>query len=117
MYAVLEAAGLPHRSPHAFRHTYATIALGAGHDVYYVAKQLGHKDINLTFATYTAGDHGSRPGAVHDVDPPSAVANLRPNPENCVCRPPARAPGSRRWLPRRARGTGPEAGRMSARAI
>jgi len=76
MYAVLEAAGLPHRSPHAFRHTYATIALGAGHDVYYVAKQLGHKDINLTFATYTAGDHGSRPGALNDLDPPSAVTNL-----------------------------------------
>jgi len=76
MQAVLEAAGLPRRSPHALRHTFATLALGAGKDVYYVAKQLGHKDINLTFATYTKGDHASRPGALNDLDPPSAVTTL-----------------------------------------
>ena len=81
MQAVLGAAGLvgngqPRRSPHALRHTFATLALGAGKDVYYVAKQLGHKDINLTFATYTAGDHASRPGALNDLDPPSAVTTL-----------------------------------------
>ena len=76
MYAVLEAAGLRQRSPHALRHTFSTLALGAGRDVYYVAKQLGHKDINLTFATYTKGDHVSRPGALNDLDPPSAVTTL-----------------------------------------
>jgi integrase len=76
MYAVLETAGLPQRGPHALRHTYATLALGAGKDVYYVAKQLGHQDINLTFATYTKGDDASRPGALNDLDPPSAVTNL-----------------------------------------
>jgi integrase len=76
MYAVLEAAGLSQRGPHALRHTYATLALGAGKDVYYVAKQLGHQDINLTFATYTRGDDASRPGALNDLDPPSAVTNL-----------------------------------------
>ncbi len=76
MYAVLKAADLPRRSPHALRHTFATLALGAGKDVYYVAKQLGHKDINLTFATYTNGDDASRPGALNDLDPPGALTNL-----------------------------------------
>jgi integrase len=76
MYAVLEAAGLRQRGPHSLRHTYATLALGAGADVYYVSKQLGHKDINLTVGTYTAGHDASRPGTLDRLDPPAAVTNL-----------------------------------------
>ena len=65
------------RSPHALRHTFATISLSEGEkDVYYVSEQLGHKDINLTVAVYTKGDHASRAGALDDLDPPAALTNF-----------------------------------------
>lgn len=39
-------------SPLHLRHTFATAALEAGEDLYYVSKQLGHKTIELTQNTY-----------------------------------------------------------------
>ena len=34
------------------RHTYATLALQAGADLYWVSQQLGHKDIRTTLRFY-----------------------------------------------------------------
>jgi|CXWL01.1.fsa_nt_gi integrase len=39
-------------SPKGLRHTYATLSLEAGEDLFYVSKQLGHKTIKLTQDTY-----------------------------------------------------------------
>ena len=70
MKAVLEAAKLPrHFSPHAPRHTFATLALDAGKSVYYVSKMLGHKDINLTAGTYTRNVDANQAGALDSLDP------------------------------------------------
>lgn len=40
--------GLPHINPHAFRHTVASVLLGAGTDVVTVSKQLGHANTSTT---------------------------------------------------------------------
>jgi len=50
---VLTASGLaPHYSPHGLRHTYASIALQEGKDVYYICRMLGHASIQETVDTY-----------------------------------------------------------------
>jgi integrase len=47
------AAGLPESfTSHALRHGFASACLSAGLPVTDVAKWLGHRDINITFATY-----------------------------------------------------------------
>ncbi|MGH7893325.1 MAG: tyrosine-type recombinase/integrase, partial [Candidatus Binatia bacterium] len=67
--AVLKAAALPsHFTPHGLRHTFASIALQAGQDVYYVSRMLGHADIGLTVATYGSWLNPSRPGALDALD-------------------------------------------------
>jgi len=77
MKAVLKAAKLPrHFSPHALRHTFATLALDAGKSVYYVSKMLGHKDINLTVGTYTRNVDANQAGALDSLDPAGLVTNL-----------------------------------------
>jgi integrase len=48
----LKAAALPHFSPHAFRHSYASQMLQAGESVVYVQRQLGHTSIQLTADVY-----------------------------------------------------------------
>ncbi len=74
--AVLKAAPLPaHFTPHGLRHTYASPALVAGLDVYYVSRMLGHADIGLTVATYGSWLNPSRPGALDALDrTPTAAA-------------------------------------------
>jgi integrase len=47
------AAGLPHRSIHALRHSWATLALAAGVDVKTVSARLGHVDASVTLNTYS----------------------------------------------------------------
>jgi hypothetical protein len=46
-----EAAGLEHRSPYNLRHTYALHSLQAGVPIATLAGQMGHADVNRTFAT------------------------------------------------------------------
>ena len=46
-----EAAGLEHRSPYNLRHTYAVHSLQAGVPIATLAGQMGHADVNRTFAT------------------------------------------------------------------
>ena len=46
------SAGLPHRPLYQCRHTFASLALSAGADLYWVSKQLGHSDIRTTLKFY-----------------------------------------------------------------
>ena len=48
----LEAAGLPYRAPYNLRHSYALHNLQAGVPIATLARQMGHSDINRTFAVY-----------------------------------------------------------------
>lgn len=50
--AGLESLGLPHRTAYEMRHTFATLALGAGAPIDDVASAMGHADISETFNTY-----------------------------------------------------------------
>jgi integrase len=65
---VQKAAGLPHFTPHGLRHTFASLLLQAGVDVYYVSRMLGHADIGLTVNTYGSWLNPSRPGALDVLD-------------------------------------------------
>ena len=49
---LLRAAALPHRKPHAMRHSYATWLLEAGADIRWVKDQMGHASIGETEGTY-----------------------------------------------------------------
>jgi integrase len=48
----VERAKLADVTFHALRHTFASILIGLGHDVVYVADQLGHANPNTTLRTY-----------------------------------------------------------------
>ena len=48
----LEAAGLDYRTPYNLRHSYALHCLQAGVPIATLARQMGHADVNRTFATY-----------------------------------------------------------------
>jgi integrase len=50
---VAAAAGLPHATPHALRHSAATAMIAAGVPVPVVSDMLGHGDIRVTVGTYT----------------------------------------------------------------
>jgi integrase len=70
MKRVLTAAGLPaHYGPHGLRHTYASLALQAGKDVYYVCRMLGHASIQETVDTYARWLPANRPGELDSLDP------------------------------------------------
>ncbi|MDO5505144.1 MAG: tyrosine-type recombinase/integrase, partial [Pseudoxanthomonas suwonensis] len=49
---LLSAAGLAHRSPEQLRHTAATLMLAAGEAPTYIARVLGHADIQQLLTTY-----------------------------------------------------------------
>ena len=67
--AVLEKAKLPtHFTPHGLRHTFASLLLRAGVDLYDVSRMLGHAEIGLTVATYGPWLNPSRPGALEVLD-------------------------------------------------
>jgi integrase len=51
-YKALTDAGVGRRPPYQCRHTFATLALAAGADVYWVSRQLGHADIGTTLKHY-----------------------------------------------------------------
>jgi integrase len=48
----LGAAGLPYRAPYNLRHTFAYWSLRAGVPIATVAREMGHSDVNRTFAVY-----------------------------------------------------------------
>lgn len=48
----LRRAGLRYRTMYQTRHTYATLMLGAGEDIGWVAKQLGHASIEMVIRRY-----------------------------------------------------------------
>jgi integrase/recombinase XerD len=47
-----KAAGVPHASPHALRHTFATRYLQGGGDIYILSKILGHYSVKTTEKCY-----------------------------------------------------------------
>ena len=74
---LLSAAGLAHRSPEQLRHTAATLMLAAGEAPTYIARVLGHADIQqllTTYARFMPDALGQRDGsrmqaAVEGIDP------------------------------------------------
>jgi len=67
---VLDAAKLPdHYSPHSLRHTFASLALQEGKDVYYVCRMLGHASIQETVDTYARWLPANRRGELDSLDP------------------------------------------------
>ena len=53
LYDFSRRHNLPHINPHAFRHTIASVLLGAGTDVVTVSKQLGHASVSTTENFYS----------------------------------------------------------------
>jgi integrase len=68
---VIKKAKLPHVTPHGLRHTYASLLLTAGTDVYYVSRMLGHASIQETADTYGRWLPANRPGALDVLDAPA----------------------------------------------
>ncbi len=51
--AFAEAAGLPHRTIHEFRHSHASLLANSGINIQEVARRLGHKNVTITWGTYS----------------------------------------------------------------
>jgi integrase len=67
--AMLKLGTLPnHFTPHGLCHPYASLALQAGLDVYYMSRMLEHADIGLTVATYGSWLNPGRPGVLAVLD-------------------------------------------------
>lgn len=49
---LLKRSGVRYRNPYQVRHTFASSALTAGANPWYIAEQLGHVDVQLVFTTY-----------------------------------------------------------------
>lgn len=49
---LLKRAGVRYRNPYQARHTYASAALTAGANPWYLAQQLGHEDAQMVFTIY-----------------------------------------------------------------
>jgi integrase len=58
-----------HYSPHGLRHSFASLALQEGKDVYYICRMLGHASIQETVDTYARWLPANRPGAPDSLDP------------------------------------------------
>jgi integrase len=72
---VVRAAALPHFTPHSLRHTYASLLLVAGLDVYYVSRMLGHASIQETVDTYGRWLPANRPGVLDVLDRETPVTS------------------------------------------
>jgi len=73
---VLKVANLPgHFSPHALRHTYASLLLADGVSPVYVQRQLGHASIRLTADLYGRWLPIEGRGAVDRLDDPKDATN------------------------------------------
>ena len=86
------ARGLPidaadgHGGSDALRHSYASLLLVAGVDVYYVSRMPGHASIRETVDTYGRWPPANRRGALDvlddaptDTGPTQSASNLQPN--------------------------------------
>ena len=51
-YAHIESAGIQRLTFHCLRHTFATNAVSAGMDYYYLSRIMGHSNISITLDTY-----------------------------------------------------------------
>jgi integrase len=76
---VVKAAKLPHFTPHCLRHTFASLLLVAGTDVYYVSRMLGHASIQETVDTYGRWLPANRTGALDVLDTPAVSPGLVTN--------------------------------------
>lgn len=63
----VELHGLPKIRPHDLRHTWATLALGAGVPLEVVSENLGHSTISVTADTYSHITPSMQPDAVAKV--------------------------------------------------
>ena len=74
---IQEMAGVRRRTPHALRHTYATILISAGESLAYVKDQLGHSSIQVTVDVYTKWIPGSNRQAVDQLDEKTQMKRKR----------------------------------------
>ncbi|HEX7647118.1 MAG TPA: tyrosine-type recombinase/integrase, partial [Noviherbaspirillum sp.] len=49
---ILKKAGVRYRNPYQTRHTYASTLLSANENPWWVAKQMGHVDVEMVFRHY-----------------------------------------------------------------
>ena len=52
-YPLLKLVGLEKRNPYQLRHTAATLWLGAGENVEWIANQMGHSNTEMLFRVYS----------------------------------------------------------------
>ena len=71
-YKCLEKAGLRRIRIRDLRHTYATLRIGAGHNIAEVSKQLGHHSINITVDTCHHWTPGANKGEIDQLDSETA---------------------------------------------
>ena len=70
------SVGLPARLRlHDLRHTFASIALAAGAEPFWVSTQMGHKDLAVTLTVYAKYIPNNRPNPLNGR--PGAVVRLR----------------------------------------
>jgi len=81
MRRILARTGLPERfTPHALRHTYATLLLEETGDLVYVQRQLRHASISMTADCYGASAQPSRRAALERLDVLLHRADAPPTP-------------------------------------
>lgn len=59
---ILEEAGVRYRNPYQTRHTYASTLLSAGRNLWWLATQMGHKDVSMIVKHYGRWIPGNRDG-------------------------------------------------------
>jgi len=102
MRRTCERAGVPLLSPHALRHTYATLGHAQGWNVAALSKQLGHRDVSTTLNLYRHDFRSERHGLVLQVGtkPAQPEAPAKADVGPVASRPPSKRP--RKGGPRRA---------------
>jgi integrase len=65
------------RTPHALRHTFASILISRGHSLTYVRDQLGHASIKITADTYSHFVRGESKRAVDTLDDVGETSHTR----------------------------------------
>lgn len=65
MHRICKRCGLPKLSPHALRHTYATMLISEGIDFKTVSDLLGHSTVSMTLDTYAGVYEEKKTAAVN----------------------------------------------------
>jgi integrase len=68
VFAAHDPRLIPRRTPHALRHTFASILIARGHSHSYIKDQLGHASIKITADTYGHFIWGESKRAVDTLD-------------------------------------------------